>query len=309
MSRCRLSRPNADPPTHRSRELKFRKLAAWPQTLAFSVVAGAGVPAGTYGAHERVTLQCKDRPQRGLAMSEFFLVVLIAATAAFLTYLGAPIAERFEVPQRAISAALQFAAGVLLAVVAISLLPPAVELGPETAIVIAFFVGGASFALFEYAMARQQQARSTNRLNAASVGFYVGILADMAIDGMVIGIASTQTLLGGLLLALGIVASTAPLAFVTTATAKRNGVPRKTRRLLSLLYVACMLGGAILGFALLRNQSDAVWAVTMALASGFLLTTVTQSIIPEANRDGEPSFSGVLFVGGIALYALLMGAG
>ena len=39
----------------------------------------------------------------------------------------------------------------------------------------------------------------------------------------------------------------------------------------------------------------------IALASGFLITTMTQSMIPEANREGEPSFAGVLYVGGIAL--------
>jgi hypothetical protein len=32
---------------------------------------------------------------------------------------------------------------------------------------------------------------------------------------------------------------------------------------------------------------------------------VTQSMIPEANREGEPSFAGILFVGGLSVYALL----
>lgn len=243
-------------------------------------------------------------------MSDFTLVILIGSMAAFLTYLGAPAAERFDVSQRVISAALQFAAGVLTAVVAISLLPPAVQLGPIVGIVLAFFVGGALFITFEYISARQQLSKSAdNASDAASLGFYVGILVDMAIDGMVIGVASTLTLGAGLLLALGIVVSTTPLAFVTTATAKRQGVPKDRRRMLSFLYVMCMVGGTLFGYVLLRNQSEPVRAIVIALASGFLLTTITQSIIPEANRDGEPSFAGVLYVGGIALYALLKLAG
>jgi ZIP family zinc transporter len=237
-------------------------------------------------------------------MNEFLLVVLIAFIAAFLTCLGAPAAERFDVSHRVISAALQFAAGVLTAVVAISLLPPAVALGPLVGIVLAFFVGGAAFVIFEYFSVQRLAAKPASDTNVASLGFYVGILVDMAIDGMVIGVASTLTLGAGLFLALGIVISTAPLAFVTTATAKRQGVPKETRRTLSFLYLACVMGGAIVGFLLLRNQSEPVRAVVIALASGFLITTITQSIIPEANRDGEPSFAGVLYVGGIALYAL-----
>ena len=43
----------------------------------------------------------------------------------------------------------------------------------------------------------------------------------------------------------------------------------------------------------------------IALASGFLITMVTQSLIPEANREGEPSLAGILFVGDMAIYALL----
>ena len=43
-----------------------------------------------------------------------FLIVFAIAAAAFLTWLGASLAERFDVPQRGVSAALQFAAGLSL---------------------------------------------------------------------------------------------------------------------------------------------------------------------------------------------------
>jgi zinc transporter ZupT len=59
-----------------------------------------------------------------------------------------------------------------------------------------------------------------------------------------------------------------------------------------------------LGFGLLNNQTLGVRLVLISLASGFLITTVTQSLIPEANREGEPSFAGILYIGGLSLYAL-----
>lgn len=238
-------------------------------------------------------------------MSEFFLVIVIAAVTAFLTYLGAPAAERFDVSHRVVSAALQFAAGVLSAIVALKLLPPAVEFGNYVGVVLAFFAGGLMFIAFEYYSAQRQAAKPEAGQSAASLGFYAGILADMFIDGMVIGIASTLTAGAGIVLALGIAVSTAPLAFVTTATAKRQGMPAEQRRRLSFLYVACVMGGAIAAFVLLRDQPIELRALLIALAAGFLFTTITQSMIPEANREGEPSFAGALYVGGIALYALL----
>jgi zinc transporter ZupT len=97
----------------------------------------------------------------------------------------------------------------------------------------------------------------------------------------------------------------APLAFVTTATAKRQGVRREQRRLLSILFVVAIIGGAMLGYLVLRNQPLELRLILVALASGFLITTVTQSMIPEANREGEPGFAGILYLGGLSLYALM----
>jgi ZIP family zinc transporter len=157
---------------------------------------------------------------------------------------------------------------------------------------------------FEYYSARWLANQAETDANVTSLGLYAGILADMLIDGMVIGVGATLTLTTGVLLALGIVTSTAPLAFVTTATAKQPGVSPARRRQLAWLFMVCIVGSAVVGNLLLANQPLELRLMLIAFASGFLLTTVTQSLIPEANREGEPSFAGLLFVGGISLYAV-----
>jgi zinc transporter, ZIP family len=166
------------------------------------------------------------------------------------------------------------------------------------------FLWGALYVFFEYYSARRMAASPKSDTGMTSLGLYVGILIDLVIDGVVIGVGSTVTLATGLLLALGLAVSTAPLAFVTIATAKRQGMSRENRRRLSILFFVCVVAGALIGYVVLRNQAQAVRLILIALASGFLITTVTQSMIPEANREGEPSFAGVFFVGGLALYAL-----
>jgi ZIP family zinc transporter len=239
-------------------------------------------------------------------MDDFLLVFSIALLAAFLTYLGAPLAERLEVPHSVVSGALQFAAGIITALVALSLMPPAVRGGPPVAIALMFFIGGAVFVIFEYYSAQKMAARAAETgSGVVSIGLYVGILIDLVIDGIVIGIGATLTLMTGLLLALGMAISTLPLAFVTTSTAKRQGVSPQNRRRLSIAYFACVLLGAMLGFLLLRNAPLGLRFALIALASGFLLTTVTQSMIPEANKEGEPSFAGILYLAGMSIYAIL----
>ena len=238
-------------------------------------------------------------------MNEFLLVLGIALVASFLTYLGAPLAERFDVPHKIVSAALQFAAGIITALVAFSLMPPAVRGGPYGWVVLAFFIGGVLYVTIEYLSTRVMASAPAAEDGATSFGLYIGILVDLVIDGVVIGIASTLTLATGLLLALGLAISTAPLAFVTTATAKRQGMAAKNRRLLSFLLFLCVLVGAMVGYLVLRNQSAEFRLILVALASGFLITTVVQGLIPEANREGEPGFAGLLYIAGLSLYGLM----
>lgn len=238
-------------------------------------------------------------------MSDFLLVLGIALFASLLTYLGAPVAERFEVSHNVVSAALQFAAGIITALVAFSLMPPAVRTGPYIGVVVAFFIGGVLFVSLEYVSARLMSSRAGAESGPTSLGLYIGILVDLVIDGVVIGIGSTLTLRTGLLLALGLALSTAPLVFVTTATAKRQGVAKEQRQLLAGFCFVAVLAGAMLGYLVLRNQPLQLRLILAALASGFLITTVIQGMIPEANREGEPGSAGVLYIGGLSMYALM----
>ncbi|MCB0004307.1 MAG: hypothetical protein KDH86_17325, partial [Anaerolineae bacterium] len=133
-------------------------------------------------------------------MTEFLMVLAIALLASFLTWLGVPIAERFDVSQRIVSAALQFAAGIITALVAFSLMPPAVRGGPYGWIVLAFFIGGVLYVLLEYGSSHVfSREPEVGADGASSFGLYIGVLADLLIDGVVIGIGSTLTLRTGLL--------------------------------------------------------------------------------------------------------------
>jgi ZIP family zinc transporter len=233
------------------------------------------------------------------------LVLIIAGVAGFLTYVGAPVAERFDIPHRVVSGALQFAAGVVTALVAFSLMPPALRNGATPWIILAFFLGGVLFVGIEALSLRFLPDTPAEDGRAASPGFYVGILVDLLVDGVVIGLGATLTLATGVLLALGMAISTAPLAFVATATAKRQGIAAHQRKRLAYLFIVAIVGGASLGYLVLRDQPVELRLGLVALASGFLITTVTQSMIPEANREGEPGFAGILFMGGLSLYGLM----
>jgi len=223
-------------------------------------------------------------------MNDLLLVIGIAGLAASLIYLAVPLAERLDVPHRIVSAALQFAAGIVTALVAVTLMPPAIRNGPYVLTVLAFFIGGMVYVLLEHYTKQAQVERSASEgasgSSGVSLGLFAGVLVDLFIDGVVIGIGSTLNLLTGLVMALGMGLSTAPLSFVTIATAKRQGLSAEHRRLLGGMFVVALMAGALLGYLVLQNRSLELRMVLVALASGFLITTVVQGIIPEANREG-----------------------
>jgi len=120
-----------------------------------------------------------------------------------------------------------------------------------------------------------------------------------------IGVGSSLTLGAGLLVAAGLAINNVPLAFLTMATAKRQGVPPERRRRLSILFVVIILAGAMLGYGVIEGQSELVKLTLVALVSGFLITMVTQTMIPEAHRQSAAPSLGMFFIGGLSLFALM----
>jgi ZIP family zinc transporter len=237
-------------------------------------------------------------------MDDFVLVLVISGVTALITVLAGLAAERYNISDRLMAGSLQFAGGVLVGLIAFSLMPNAVREGPGIPIIVAFFGGGLVFALINH-FASRVDPTDTSDAAAVSTALYIGILIDVLIDGVVIGLGSTLTIAAGVLLAISIGISTAPLALVTVSTAIRQKQSVRFRRVLLLLFAAALMGGSLVGFFVFRNQSIEIRLIAVALASGFLITTVTQSIIPEAIHTVQSTLTPFFFIAGLSLYALL----
>jgi zinc transporter ZupT len=82
-------------------------------------------------------------------------------------------------------------------------------------------------------------------------------------------------------------------------------MPPKRRHLLSIAFIGIILAGALLGYLVLSSQSELMTSALVALVSGFLITMVTLTMIPEARQQSEARWLGIFFIGGLALFALL----
>lgn len=240
-------------------------------------------------------------------MEDFLSVSLIAVALSALLYLTAKAGERFVLPRQVLQGAIQFAAGLIFGLVILSLMPDAISNGPLAGVLLAFFLGGTAFVLYDFISSKQQSAQADDIDDTrTSRGFYLGILLDLLVDALVIGIGMSISLLTGIILSIGVVLQMIPLVFVMISMAREQQVALKTRRQLALAVPVCVFVGILLGFTLLQNQPEVVLHILIAGASGFLITAVTQSMIPAASSDrSKPSLAALFFLIGLTLYAAL----
>ena len=235
----------------------------------------------------------------------YLTALLLASLPAFGNISGGLVAERFEISGGMLSFALHIAAGIILAVVGIELLPTTLEADPPWVIIGVFLAGGFFSIGLDSVTDLIATRTGEGNADAGAWGIYAGVAVDLFSDGVMIGAGSTVTLGLGLLLALGQVPADIPEGFATIATFKSKGVPRRSRTLLSLSFALPIFLGATVGYWLVRGQPVIIKFGLLAFTAGILLTVAVEEIIPEAHQEGEARLAAVALVGGFALFTLI----
>ena len=240
-------------------------------------------------------------------MNPFVAALLLALLPAVANFLGGLAAETVPVSQRTLSWALHAAAGVVLGVVAVELLPEALHQEPEWLIIVAFVAGGLSFIALDKAI-DLVRAR-IGGVTAAPMAIYAAVAIDLFSDGLMIGAGATISLGLALLLALGQSVADVPEGFATIASFRRAGVPRARRLPIAASFAIPILLGTVLGFTVLREASDFARYAVLAFTAGILLTAVIEEIVPQAHADADCGTDArvptLFLIGGFALFSLL----
>lgn len=251
-------------------------------------------------------------------MGTYGTVLALAALPAIGNFFGGVLAEVFNVSQRTLSLALHLAAGIVLAVVGIELIPEALEVGRPWIPLLAFVAGGVGFILLEHAIGWVQgrfagvaagadpdtsAQAADDEASAGPWAIYAGVAIDLFSDGVMIGTGSNIALGLGLLLALGQVPADIPEGFATIATFKDQGVPRARRILFAASFAVPILLGATLGFFGVRGGPEIVKLSLLAFTAGILMSVAVEEMIPEAHELGDPRLAPLALVSGFALFA------
>ena len=237
-----------------------------------------------------------------------FAVLLLALLPAAGNFGGGLLSEFLRPSANTLNAALHLAAGVIIAVVAVEVMPEAIGTAAPWILAIAFVLGGAFYLAVEAGVNRWQRT-AEGSAGAGAWMVYVAVAADLFGDGLLIGAGSAVSGELGLLLAVGQVIADIPEGFAVIANFRDKGVGRTRRLLLSASFAIPVLGAAVFAFFLLRGRAESVQMTALVFVSGLYMLAAVEDMLQEAHESASDTrLSAFSFLGGFALF-LLVSAG
>ena len=238
-------------------------------------------------------------------MNEFLLILLFSLLPALGTFAGGVAAELFKLNRTNLSLALHVAAGIILSVISIELMPQILKADTPWIVILAFIAGGLFFITIDHLINFVQGRLGNLNQSTTAWAIFFGVAIDSFTDGILIGAGSLIDLQIGLLVALGVVSADIPEGFATIAAFKERGIKRHLRILLNLFASLPVLLGAAAGYWLIKGQPVIVEYGVLAFTAGILLTVTAEEIIPESHRNGEARLAAFAFIGGFAFFAFI----
>jgi zinc transporter, ZIP family len=224
-----------------------------------------------------------------------------ALGAAFLL-IGALVAYLYAPGRRVIAVVMALGTGLLIGSVSFELIDEALKTSTVGWVGLFVLLGGATFALGDWLLARRGGSERKDPAGAQADGSPMAIVLGSILDGIpesfVLGLTVLQ---GGVSVSLlaGVSLSNLPEGMASSSGLKAAGWPR---RRVTLMWSAVVLASAIsaaAGYLLLDPASGFTGSLTQAFAAGALLAMVTDTLLPEA-YEVEGVLTGVLVVIGFA---------
>ena len=233
------------------------------------------------------------------------MVLGLALLPAAGNFGGGVLAELLPQSQKTLNRALHAAAGIILAVIAVEVMPEAMQATSAWLLAAAFIAGGVTYVLLEAVIERWQEMNSGGA-GAGAWMVYVAVATDLVGDGLLIGAGSAVSSQLALTLALGQVLADIPEGFAVIANFRAKGVGRANRLLISASFAVPVLGAAALAYYGLRGQGEAIKMAALVFVAGLYTLAAIEDMLREAHESAEDSrWSAVSLLVGFALFLIV----
>ncbi len=234
---------------------------------------------------------------------EFWPVAGLALLPGLGNLAGGMVAEFVRTTPKLLNLALHAASGIVIGVVAIELIPEALDNLAGWWIAASFAAGGVAYVGTEMLTERISPSGSSG---GSMWMIYVAVAVDLSGDGLMIGTGSAITTSLVIVLAIGQTLADFPEGYSVVANLREKGVPRSRRITVSFSFPFYCLGMALFAWLLLRNAPDAAKYVALTFVAGLLTVAAVEDMLDEAHEATADTRSSIIaFVGGFALFALV----
>lgn len=239
--------------------------------------------------------------------SDLLMVIGLALFPALGNFGGGLLAEWLRPSKTLLNYALHMASGLIIAVVAVEVIPEALAAAPAWLLGLAFLAGGGAYLLIERWVKRWASEESGVGSNAWMV--YAAVATDLMGDGLLIGVGAIVSSQMALLLALGQVLADIPEGFAAVANFRNKGMPRSQRLLLSASFALPVVGAAVFAYFTLRGQSESFQVAGLAFVAGIFLLAAIEDMLSEAHESsGDTQWSAIHFLAGFVLFLVVSGS-
>lgn len=231
--------------------------------------------------------------------------LMLMALPAVVALGGGVLASVWNPSRHTRSLIQHFAAGVILAALAVELLPDIGREHPSPWVVIGSFVLGCLFmyGIKLWTLRLEHRAEASGEGGGSSTGLLIATFIDVATDGFIIGAGFSAGGETGTILALGL---SVELLFLGLALVSDTIKGWRVIGLSGALGATVMLF-AVLGNVLLAGASTAVIGGTLAFSAAALLYLVTEELLMEAHEHEvkeKPFSTLVLFAGFLCFWCI-----
>jgi len=220
-------------------------------------------------------------------MSNFITVLFYGLIAGLATILGIYLVLAKESWARRNSIYLiTFSAGVLLATAIGHLLPEAQELAPDA--LIWFLMSFIVFYIIEHGLilhsCREKGECPVHPIDKIAL---IGIGFHSLLDGVVIGVGFEISFTLGIIATLSVLLHELPEGISTVSVLLHSGYERKKAVFYSWLVALATPFGAVASFLLIKNISQDILGVLLAVAAGSFFYVAASDLIPEIHKKGK----------------------
>lgn len=218
-----------------------------------------------------------------------------------LVALGGGVLAAFWTPSHQARSLIQhFAAGVVLAALAVELLPEIErEHAPGLVLAGSFALGSLfMYGLKLWTLSMEHKAKLAGASTGLGTGLLLATFIDVATDGFIIGAGFAAGGETGTILALGLSVELLFLGLALTSATTKGW---------RIIGIAGALGATVLVFSMLGNTllagaSHAVIGGTLAFSAAALLYLVTEELLMEAHEVQEKPISTLILFGGFLVF-------